>query len=204
MGAPRDRGELIAGAVGDFHPPRAGQREQLLQGGAAALGEDRDLVDAPRRRAEQLEHGIAPEEGRALLLHRLSLQVVPSRLSSSTTFIVSSSARNRSASAKSRFFRASSRSHTSDSMWALSRPSTGGAASTRASSKPSEHASVTSSPAPMRNAPAPALPSLTCARAPCSVRARSKSTPSACGLLKSSSMAASKRWRSRATSSKSP
>jgi len=41
-----ERGELIAGAVGHLHPARPGEREQLLEGGPAALRENRDLVHA--------------------------------------------------------------------------------------------------------------------------------------------------------------
>ena len=57
---------------------------------------------------------------------------------------------------------------------------------------------------PAGTRPPPRSPCATCSRAVWSSRARSNSTPSACGVLKSSSMAASNRARWAATWSKSP
>src|SRR6266545_3537249 len=105
-----DGRQLIAGPVRDLDTEAPGQAQQLLEGGAAALGENGDLLHSAALGPQELEHGVAPAEGGVLgfvRAHEPSVHVVaPSRESLSVTPSAVSSSRSRSASAKSRCLRA--------------------------------------------------------------------------------------------------
>src|SRR5881396_1912488 len=176
-----DRRELLARAVGDLDADAARQRDHFRERPAPAR-EHRDLIDAPSAATEQLEDRVPPPD--AVLAHTL-FRVMRGPLGVSSTLQPRRwiSSRSWSARLQSRRARACPRSSTSLSTSAGVPPTS--AARWRS---PRTCPSVTSSETPPAKCSRARSSADVRSRASDSTRARSKSTPRACGVLKSSSM----------------